>query len=60
MEDTQMSGGAPEAFVDSWKNQAILGRTTSLTDVATHVLAFCKSETVSGQVLIVDGGVHFN
>jgi 3-oxoacyl-[acyl-carrier protein] reductase len=60
MEGTQMSSGAPEATVSSWKERAVLGETTSLTDVATHVVAFCKSETVTGQVLVVDGGIHFH
>ncbi|MEH6524495.1 MAG: SDR family oxidoreductase [Sneathiella sp.] len=60
MEDTQMSSSAPMSFVESWQNQAILGEITSLNDVASHVVAFCKSGTVAGQVLVVDGGIHFN
>jgi NAD(P)-dependent dehydrogenase (short-subunit alcohol dehydrogenase family) len=60
MEDTQMSSGASESFVESWQKRALLGKTTSLNDVASHVVAFCKSETVTGQVLVVDGGIHFN
>lgn len=59
MEGTQMSGGAPEAYIGNWRDRAILGQTTSLEDVAAHVTAFCKSETVTGQVLIADGGIHF-
>lgn len=60
MEDTQMSSGAPETFVENWRNKAILGKTTSLNDVASHVVAFCKSETVTGQILVIDGGINFN
>ncbi|MCR9213235.1 MAG: SDR family oxidoreductase [Proteobacteria bacterium] len=60
MEGTEMSGAAPEAYIDGWRNQAILGQTTSLQDVASHIVGFCKSEAVTGQVLIVDGGIHFN
>ena len=55
-----MSGGAPEAYVESWKARAALGRTTSLEDVAAQVVVFCQSETVTGQVLVVDGGIHFD
>ncbi len=60
MEGTEMSGGAPEAYVESWKARAALGRTTSLEDVAAQVVVFCQSETVTGQVLVVDGGIHFD
>ncbi|MFT6557152.1 SDR family NAD(P)-dependent oxidoreductase [Sneathiella sp.] len=60
MEDTMMSSGAPESFVEGWRTRAVLEKTTSLEDVASHVVAFCKSETVTGQVLVADGGIHFN
>ncbi|MEL6643730.1 MAG: SDR family oxidoreductase [Pseudomonadota bacterium] len=59
MEDTQMSTGAPARYVDAWRNRSVLNRTTSLTDVARQIIAFCASETVTGQVVIVDGGIHF-
>jgi 3-oxoacyl-[acyl-carrier protein] reductase len=59
MEGTQMSGGALEPYISEWRDRAVLGRTTGLADVAAHIVAFCKSETVTGQVLIADGGIHF-
>ncbi len=55
-----MNGGAPESFVEGWRTRAVLDKTTSLEDVVSHVVAFCKSETVTGQVLVTDGGIHFN
>lgn len=60
MEGTQMSGGAPESFVGAWRERAVLNATTGLDDVAAHVVAFCKSATTTGQVLVVDGGIHFD
>jgi 3-oxoacyl-[acyl-carrier protein] reductase len=60
MEGTLMSGGAPEAYVADWRERAVLGATTSLDDVATQVVTFCKSATVTGQVLVIDGGIHFD
>ena len=60
MDGTQLTSGAPETFANAYKELAMLGVQTSLTDVAAHVVAFCKSETVTGQVLVVDGGIHFN
>lgn len=59
IEGTGMSGAAPESYVESWRNNAVSGRTTSIDDAARHVVAFCSSSTVTGQVLVVDGGVHF-
>jgi len=60
MEGTLMSSGAAEEFVTSWRERAVLGATTSMEDVAAHVVTFCRSGTVTGQVLVVDGGIHFD
>ena len=60
MEGTQMSGGAPEVFVDMWRDRSLLGATTSIRDVANQVLLFCQSETATGQTVVVDGGINFN
>jgi 3-oxoacyl-[acyl-carrier protein] reductase len=60
MEGTLMSGGAPEAYVAEWRDRAVLGATTSLEDVAAQIVTFCKSATVTGQVLVIDGGIHFD
>ncbi len=48
MEGTLMSSGAAEEFVTSWRERA------------AHVVTFCRSGTVTGQVLVVDGGIHFD
>ncbi|MAM63587.1 SDR family NAD(P)-dependent oxidoreductase [Maritimibacter sp. UBA3975] len=60
MEGTRMSGGAPEDFVASWKDRAALRATTGLDDVAQQIVSFCKSATMTGQEVIVDGGIHFH
>jgi hypothetical protein len=60
MEGTQMSGGAPEAYVQRWRDRTLLGRTTALEGVARHVLIFCRSPTVTGQYLVIDGCIHFD
>ncbi|MEX0339676.1 MAG: SDR family NAD(P)-dependent oxidoreductase [Arenibacterium sp.] len=60
MEGTQMSGGAPETYVTRWRDRALLGKTTSLDDVARQVLMFCKSPTITGQTVVIDGGIHLN
>ncbi len=60
MEGTQMSGGAPDEFVAMWRDRSILGATTSIDDVAQQVLSFCKSPTITGQTVVIDGGIHVN
>ena len=60
MEGTLMSGGAPEEYIAAWRERAVLGATTSIEDVVAHVVTFCKSESVTGQVLVIDGGIHFH
>ncbi|MEM6441470.1 MAG: SDR family oxidoreductase [Pseudomonadota bacterium] len=59
MENTEMSRGASDAFVARWREAAALGATTSLEDVTAQVLAFLRSDTITGQTLVVDGGLTF-
>lgn len=60
VEGTRMADRLPEAIVQMAKQRAVLGRVASADDVARHVVAFCRSDSVTGQVLTVDGGVHFH
>ena len=60
MEGTQMSGRLPQAAVDTLRERAILKRNTSIQDVADQIVGFCRSESVTGQVLVIDGGIHFH
>jgi 3-oxoacyl-[acyl-carrier protein] reductase len=39
------------------RGQTVLGRTASAEDIAEQVVTFCRAESVTGQVLIVDGGL---
>ena len=59
MVGTIMSGAAPDSFIQSWKDRSVLNDTAAIEDVTGQVMAFLRSSTVTGQVLIVDGGVHF-
>ena len=60
MVDTGLGSGGTEEFVQSWRNRAVLNVTTSIDDVAGQVIYFCKTSTVTGQSVVVDGGIHFN
>jgi len=60
VEGTRMAERLPESVVQSAKELAVLKRTASADDVARQVVAFCRSDSVTGQVLTVDAGIHFH
>ncbi len=60
MVETGLGSGGPEHLVEGWKNRAALNVTTSVDDVAGQVVYLCKSTAITGQSIVVDGGVHFH
>jgi 3-oxoacyl-[acyl-carrier protein] reductase len=52
-----MADRVPEDIKRQAKMQAVLGRTARAENIAEQVLTFCRTETVTGQVLVVDGGM---
>ncbi|MEO1677085.1 MAG: SDR family oxidoreductase [Pseudomonadota bacterium] len=60
MQGTAMSGGASDAYVAEWKSRALLNRTTAIEDVASQVLTLCATGSMTGQTVLVDGGLHFH
>jgi 3-oxoacyl-[acyl-carrier protein] reductase len=60
MEGTLMSGGASEEHLQQWRDKSVLGRTTSHADVAAQIVRFCESDSITGQTLVIDGGIHFH
>jgi 3-oxoacyl-[acyl-carrier protein] reductase len=57
MEGTRMMKRLPAEVVDSTRRLAVLQRSTGIEDVAAQVVAFCRSDSVTGQVLPIDGGL---
>ena len=57
VEGTRMAERVPEDIKRQARMQAVLGRTASAEDIAEQALAFCRTETVTGQVLVIDGGM---
>jgi 3-oxoacyl-[acyl-carrier protein] reductase len=57
VEGTRMAERVPEEIKRQARMQAVLGRTGSAEDIAEQAVAFCRAETVTGQVLVVDGGM---
>ena len=60
MEGTQMSGRLPPEAIEAMRERAVLKRTTSIQDVADQIVQFCRAESITGQSLVIDGGVFFH
>ena len=57
VEGTRMAERVPEETKRRARGQAVLGRTGSAQDIAEQVVAFCRAESVTGQMLSIDGGL---
>ena len=57
VEGTRMARRLPEAVVEGARKQVVLGRSGSAQDIADQVVTFCRAESVTGQVVVVDGGM---
>lgn len=57
VEGTRMADRLPEEVRQGARAQAVLGRTASVLDIAGQVLAFCRADSVTGQTVVVDGGM---
>jgi 3-oxoacyl-[acyl-carrier protein] reductase len=58
VEGTRMAKRLPAEQANSARHQAVLGRTASAEDIANQVVTFCRAESVTGQVLVIDGGMR--
>jgi 3-oxoacyl-[acyl-carrier protein] reductase len=57
VEGTRMAARVPEPIKHGARSRAVLGRTGSARDIADQVVTFCRAESVTGQVIVVDGGM---
>ena len=57
VEGTRMAERVPEEMKQRARSQAVLGRTGSAQDIADQVVTFCRAELITGQVMVVDGGM---
>ena len=60
MEGTRMTSRLRPEQAEGARQRAALKRAASVEDVADQVLAFCRSDSVTGQTLNVDAGVFFH
>ena len=59
IEGTRMAQRLPKVMIDRAR-ETVLGRTSSMADIAEQVMTFCRADSVTGQVLVIDGGMHFH
>jgi 3-oxoacyl-[acyl-carrier protein] reductase len=57
IEGTRIAQRLPVPVLESARRLAVLGRSASLEDLAAQVVAFCRSDSVTGQTLPIDGGL---
>jgi 3-oxoacyl-[acyl-carrier protein] reductase len=57
VEGTQMAQRLPEEMAQRARRQAVLGRTASAADIAAQTVLFCQADSISGQVVSIDGGM---
>jgi 3-oxoacyl-[acyl-carrier protein] reductase len=57
VEGTRMAKRLPEQVAQGARDQAVLGRVGDIEDIAKQTVMFCGSESITGQVLVIDGGM---
>ena len=57
IEGTRMAQRIPEEVVQQSRQQVVLGRVASLQDITEQVITFCRAKSITGQVLVIDGGM---
>jgi len=60
IEGTRMAQRLPPAVVEGARQSVVLRRTSDMGDIARQVVTFCQADSVTGQVLVIDGGMHFH
>ena len=60
IEGTRMAQRLPPAVVEGARQSVVLRRTSDMGDIAQQVVTFCRADSVTGQVLVIDGGMHFH
>ena len=57
VEGTRMAQRIPEEVAKMERDQAVLGQVASIEDIAAQVVMFCRADSITGQVLVIDGGI---
>jgi len=54
IEGSRLAQRIPAEVVQQTRHQVVLGRVASLQDIAAQVVTFCRAESITGQVLVID------
>jgi 3-oxoacyl-[acyl-carrier protein] reductase len=57
VEATRMANRLPDEVAEGARRQAVLGRVGQVEDIAEQVLTFVTSSSITGQTMVVDGGM---
>jgi 3-oxoacyl-[acyl-carrier protein] reductase len=57
VENTRMAQRLPDNVAEGARQTAVLGRVGQAQDIANQVLAFVQSTSVTGQTIVIDGGM---
>ena len=57
VENTRMANRLPDTVSNAARKQAILGKVGQTEDIAEQVLTFVTSTSVTGQTIVIDGGL---
>lgn len=57
VENTRMAQRLPDNVAQGARNQAVLGRVGQAYDIANQILTFVTSSSITGQTMVIDGGM---
>jgi 3-oxoacyl-[acyl-carrier protein] reductase len=57
VEGTRIAQRIPGAIVARARQEVVLHRGASIEDIAAQVVLFCRAKSITGQVLVIDGGM---
>lgn len=60
MEDTRATANITQAYREQARSGALLKRAADKDDVAHQVVAFCQTDSITGQTLVIDAGRFFH
>ena len=60
VEGTRMAARIPPEVVERARREAVLQRAADGEDIARQVVTFCRADSVTGQTVVIDAGLHFH
>ena len=57
VENTRMAQRLPDNVAQGARQTAVLGRVGQADDIANQTLTFVQSTSITGQIMVIDGGM---